>query len=195
MSNKKNKGQVIIISGPSGSGKTTLHKKLLTCKHKLLVKTISATTRPKRQGEKHGRDYFFLSEKMFLYKKRRGHFLETQKVFDNYYGTPKKNVQDLLKNGKTVLLCIDVKGAKVVCHKIPEARTIFIKTPSLEVLRKRLEKRGSEGSETLKLRLAIARKELKESRNYQHVIVNDNLKNAYEELERIVFLDYDCKSD
>jgi len=140
------KGKIIIISGPSGSGKTTLYKKLLASK-KLkgrLVRSVSTTTRPKRKGERRGRDYLFVSLKMFLYKKRCGHFLESEVVFGNHYGTPKKNVQDLLRAGKNVLLCIDVKGAKTVCRKLPGVITIFIKTTSLAVLAIRLKGRGSE---------------------------------------------------
>ena len=100
------KGKIIIISGPSGSGKTTLYKKLLANRKlkKEIVKAVSVTTRAKRPGENHRRDYFFVSSKMFQYKKRNGHFLETENVFDNYYGTPKKNVQDILKTGKNMLL-------------------------------------------------------------------------------------------
>jgi len=137
------KGKIIILSGPSGSGKTTLYGDLL--KKKLnLVKSVSVTTRPRRVGEKHGHDYFFISEKMFLYKKRAGHFLESEKVFDNYYGTPNKSVQELLKSGKNVLLCIDVKGARTVWRKHHKAVRIFIKTSTMEELKRRLEGRGSE---------------------------------------------------
>ena len=130
------KGKIIVLSGPSGSGKTTFYKKLLKDKALRLpiVKTVSFTTRPKRAGERHGRDYFFVSPKMFRYKKQKGHFLETEKVFGNDYGTPKKNVRDNLKKGKVVLLCIDVKGAKTIRKVFPDALTIFVKTPSLQVL-------------------------------------------------------------
>jgi guanylate kinase len=102
------KGRIVIISGPSGSGKTTLHKMLLESPllRGKLVKSISATTRPNRPGEKNGRDYLFISVKMFLYKINAGQFLEWQKVFDNYYGTPKKAAKELLSTGKHVLLCI-----------------------------------------------------------------------------------------
>ena len=126
----KKKGKIFILSGPSGSGKTSLYKKLLESQRRV-VKTISVTTRRRRPGEKDGRDYFFVSPRMFFYKKRRGLFLETQKIFDHYYGTPKKCVADFLRGGKNVLLCIDVKGAKVVRRKFPKAISIFIKTPSL----------------------------------------------------------------
>ena len=182
------KGKIIIISGPSGSGKTTLHKRLLLSprfKGKL-VKTISVTTRPKRAGEKEGREYRFVSKKIFLYKKRAGHFLESQKVFDNYYGTPKQDVKNLLNAGQNVLLCIDVKGARVVCRQYPSAIKIFIKTPSWDVLKKRLEARGSEDSQGLKIRLKTARRELLEANRYDYVIINDDLKKAYKKLEKVV---------
>ena len=182
------KGKIIIISGPSGSGKTTLYKKLLASGKfkKEIVKTISVTTRPKRPGEKNRRDYFFVSPKMFLYKKRNGHFLETEKVFGNYYGTPKKNVQDLLKTGKNVLLCIDVKGARTIRNKFPKTTTVFIKTSSLKVLETRLKGRGSDKKGIVRTRLQTAREELKEIGKYDHVIINDNLRTAYGRLEVII---------
>lgn len=182
------KGKIIIISGPSGSGKTTLYKKLLADQKvgKEIVKTISVTTREKRPGERHGRDYFFVSLKMFQYKKRNGHFLETEKVFDNYYGTPKKNVQDFLKTGKNVLLCIDVKGARTIRRTFPKAATIFIKTSSLKVLAARLKGRGSENTDIMRRRLRTAREELKETKKYDYVIINDSLKTAYGRLRTVI---------
>jgi guanylate kinase len=181
------KGKIVIISGPSGSGKTTLHKMLLESP-KLrgkLVKSISVTTRAVRKGEKNGRDYLFVSPKKFQYKIRAGHFLEWQKVFDNYYGTPKKNVRDLLKAGKHVLLCIDVKGAKVVHRLCPDALTIFIKTPSIAILKKRLEKRD-DTHDSAALRLKIAQQELAQAKYYDHRITNDHLETAYRQLEEAV---------
>ena len=182
------KGKIFIISGPSGSGKTTLYRKLLAKqKSKMkLAKSISLTTREKRPREKHGRDYFFVSLKMFRYKKRNGHFLETEKLSDNYYGTPKKNVLTLMKSGKNVLLCIDVKGAGTIQRKFPRAVTIFIKTASFSDLADRLKGRGSEGKASMKLRLRRARKELQEGEKYTYVIVNDDLRKAYIALETIM---------
>ena len=190
------KGKIIIISGPSGSGKTTLYKKLLSSQRfrGKLVKSISATTRPKRFGEKHGRDYLFMSRKEFFDKKRSSHFLETQKVFDNYYGTPKKNVQALLKTGKNVLLCIDVKGARVVSQKYSDAVKIFIKVGSLGILKKRLKERGTETKTTLKLRLNIARRELLEEKKYRYVVVNNSLADAFREMTKIINAVIDCKT-
>lgn len=182
------KGRIVIISGPSGSGKTTLHKMLLEspCLRSRLVKSISATTRSKRPGEVSGRDYLFISHDMFRYKIKAGHFLEWQKVFDNYYGTPKKAVKDLLVQGQHVLLCIDVKGAKVVHRIFPDALSVFIKTPSLEVLKQRLEARDQDTPQSRALRLKIARQELLEAKHYNFQIVNDRLDTAYRQLESVV---------
>ena len=183
------KGHIIIISGPSGSGKTTLSKQLLASQRLKgkLVRSISTTTRPKRGGEKHGRDYLFISKKMFLYKKRMGHFLESEKVFCDYYGTPHKRVRKLLREGKYVLLCIDVKGARTVWRKHPDTVKIFIKTRSFSVLRKRLANRATEGNKDLTLRLKTAKKELNEAKYYDFIIINDALKKAYRKLEGIVY--------
>ena len=182
------KGKIVIISGPSGSGKTTLHKKLLLSRRLKgkLVKSISATTRPRRLGEREGRDYLFLTQKEFLKKRKAGYFLEWQKVFDSYYGTPKQAVLRLLKRGRNVLLCIDVKGARVVERQFPDAVKIFIRAPSLAVLKKRLQKRGSETKADLKLRLAIARREMLEEKNYNYVVMNNNLPKALRDLESVI---------
>ena len=179
------KGKIFIISGPSGSGKTTFYKKLLAA-NSALIKTTSVTTRERRKGELHGRDYFFVSTKMFLFKKKAGHFLESQQVFGNYYGTTNKDIQLILKKGKNVLLCIDVKGARVVRKKYPQAVTIFIKTPNLKVLKKRLEERGSENKAVMLLRLNTAREELNEAKYYDHILINDDFSKAYKKLENIV---------
>jgi len=182
------RGKIIILSGPSGSGKTTLHKALLESrkfKGKLL-RSISATTRAKRPGERQGRDYLFLSPHMFESRIDKGYFLEWEKVFDNYYGTPKRQVLDLLKKGKNVLLCIDVKGARRVRREFPEAVGIFIKTPSIKVLQERLRQRASESHATMALRLKVARKELKEAPYYSYVVTNGRLEKARRDLERIV---------
>ncbi|MDE2214589.1 MAG: guanylate kinase [Candidatus Omnitrophica bacterium] len=183
------KAKIVIISGPSGCGKTTLHKALLASpalKGKL-VKTISATTRQKRPGERHGREYLFLSPQSFEEKIKKGYFLEWQKVFDHYYGTPKKRAQALINKGTNVLLCIDVKGAKAVAGEFPgRALRIFIKPPSMKVLAHRLKARGSESRETLKKRLNVARREMREAVNYDHVIVNGDLKKALGQLKKIV---------
>lgn len=182
------KGRIVILSGPSGSGKTTLHSRLLKSpqlKGKI-IKSVSATTRPKRPHEKEGQDYLFISKKMFLHKRRLGYFLESEKVFNDYYGTPKKQVQALLRKGKNVLLCIDVKGARTVRRKYPEALKIFIKPPSFKELRKRLTTRGTETRRDLAFRLRTAKKELLDAKDYDFIVVNDVLPKAYKKLEDIL---------
>ena len=184
----KPQGRVVILSGPSGSGKTTLHKALLESpglKGKL-VKSISATTRARREGERNGKDYIFLTKPMFESRISKGHFLEWEKVFDNYYGTPKRNVLALLKKGKHVLLCIDVKGARNIKEEFPTAVSLFIKTPTMKVLQERLRQRASETHENLQLRLRVAKAELKEAKRYDHVIINGRLDKACRDLNAIV---------
>jgi len=185
---KIKKGKVFVLSGPSGAGKTTLHKWLLKNKKiaKMLVKTVSATTRAPRKGEKDGRDYLFFSKKEFFHRREIGYFLEWKKVFDNYYGTPKKLLEDFLKKGKNVLLCIDVKGAKVVMKQKKEAVSIFVKTKNMSVLRKRLEDRGSETIVDFQKRVQTAQKEMKEVKHYQHVVINDVLSVAVKKIETII---------
>ncbi len=182
------KGKIIIISGPSGSGKTTLHKMLLESfkLQGVLIKSISATTRSPRPGETPGLDYIFLTQKQFEYRRKIGYFLEWQKVFTAYYGTPVKTVKSLIREGKHVLLCIDVKGAEVVRKKFPDVVSIFIKVPNLSILKKRLMARGSENQVDLKVRLKTAQEELCESNHYDYVIINDRLNEAYRRLEALV---------
>ena len=186
--NRPKQGKIIILSGPSGSGKTTLHKALLGTEalKGTLVKSISATTRAKRKGEKEGKDYLFLEEETFARRIRRGYFLEWEKVFNNYYGTPKIQVLKLLKKGKHVLLCIDVKGAERVTQEFPTAIKIFIKPPSLQELRKRLEARSSETHDSLKVRLEVAQQELEKAKAYDHVIINGSLEKAKNDLQELV---------
>jgi len=179
---------VIIFSGPSGAGKTTLHDKILKSAEfrGKIVRSISATTRKPRGQERHGRDYLFLTRKMFEHKIRSGQFIEWAKVFDNYYGTPMKNVRDILRRGKSVLLCIDVQGGRQVKKKIPEAVAVFIKTPTLDELRQRLEKRATDVKASVELRLKTAKKELSQARHYDYVVVNDRLDRAQGELSEIL---------
>lgn len=185
MARKKSKGKIIILSGPSGSGKTTLYQRALES-FPQLKESISVTTRAKRPGEVDGRDYFFVSEKMFRYKIQAGHFLEHEQFFGNYYGTPKKYVHTILNSGDSVLLCIDVKGARTVVREFPQAVTVFIKTPTLEDLKQRLVRRGSEDLKTIEKRLKRVKLELREAKWYDHVIVNEHLARAQKALNEII---------
>ena len=121
-----------------------------------------------------------------MHRIKMGYFLEWQRVFSDYYGTPKKPVEKILTKGENVLLCIDVKGARVVFKKFKDAVGIFVKTPSFAILKKRLEARASENKKTLQKRLAIAKTELKEARHYRYVVVNDVLVKALKKLETII---------
>ncbi len=180
--------RVIILSGPSGAGKTTLHDLLLKSSRfqGKIIRSISATTRLPRGKEKHGREYLFLTPKMFEHKIRTHQFLEWARVFDHYYGTPLKNVEAHLNKGQNVLLCIDVQGGELVKKRMKNALAIFVKTPSLKELETRLMARGTDTKEAVALRLKTARKELTEAKKYDHVIVNDDLKKAYARLEALL---------
>lgn len=185
---KTKKGEIFILSGPSGAGKTSIHERVLKSK-KLrgkIVRSVSMTTRNPRDGELHGRDYFFVSKKMFEYKIRAGHFLEWAKVFTNYYGTPTGYVRNILKQGKNVLLCIDVQGAWQVMKACPDAVSVFIKAPSLEELKKRLSRRGTETREDLAIRLKTARKEMMQVGTYDYVVINRDLSKACREVADII---------
>ncbi len=182
------KGRIIILSGPSGAGKTSIHERLLKSKalKGKVIRSVSMTTRSPRQGEKNGVDYWFVSKKMFAYKRRAGHFLESEQVFDEYYGTPGWQVRTALKTGKSVLLCIDVQGAKTVLAKCSEAISVFVKAPSLKELTLRLKKRATEKEKDLRKRLDRVRKELREADRYDLIVVNTSLPQACCEVEQFL---------
>lgn len=182
------KGRVIVLSGPSGAGKTTLQDFLLKDKKfkGRILRSISATTRAPRGKEVNGRDYVFLSQKMFEYKIASGQFLEWAKIYNNYYGTTMKSARVILGQGKSLLLCIDVQGAAQVEQKIPSALKIFVKTPTLEVLRDRLIARRTDDVKSIEVRMKAAAEELACAKQYNYIIVNDDLERAYAELSGII---------
>lgn len=182
----RRKGLVFVLSGPSGSGKTTLYQSLLKDKKLKLLRSISCTTRKPRAGEKNGSDYFFLSKNDFLKKQKRGFFLETQKVFDALYGTPKDYVEKITGSGKDILLCIDVKGAMVIKKKLPQAVMIFVETLSFSELSRRLEQRSTESPKSKLLRLKTAKCEMAFKKHYHHSVVNDKLPQAIKELKNLI---------
>src|SRR5258708_1199095 len=151
-SNSKNKhGLLIVLSSPSGGGKTTIAHALLK-KDKNIVRSISCTTRKPRIGEKNGKDYFFVTPSKFKSLISKRSFLEWAKVHRNFYGTPSRWVDEQLKKGKDVLFVIDVQGGKTIKRKVPGSILIFVKPPSLKVLKERLLLRRSEDAKTLKVR-------------------------------------------
>jgi guanylate kinase len=183
MSSKK-KGTLIVISAPSGCGKTTVVKELL--KRESLSYSISATTRPRREGERQGHDYFFMSEKEFKQGIRKKHFLEWVKVFSNYYGTPKAHVDKLLKAGQDVLLDIDVQGAQQLRESSREAVFIFMLPPSMEELKRRLIKRRTDAKKDIHKRLQVARQEIALASQYDYVVVNKKVIETSNIIEMII---------
>jgi len=164
-------GILIVLSGPSGAGKGTICKKLL--KETDIKYSISATTRKPRKGEKHGREYFFLSKEEFQKKIQEDEFLEWACVYDNYYGTPKSFVEEVLSKGYDCILEIDPQGALKVKKKKPDAVYIFICPPSFNELANRITNRGTEDIQEIKKRLSCAKEEMLSVENYNYVVVND----------------------
>ena len=178
-------GLLIVLSSPSGGGKTTIAHALLK-KDKNIVRSISCTTRKPRIGEKNGKDYFFVTPSKFKSLISKRSFLEWAKVHRNFYGTPSRWVDEQLKKGKDVLFVIDVQGGKTIKRKVPGSILIFVKPPSLKVLKERLLLRRSEDAKTLKVRQEDARWEIKEGRYYDHQVVNDRLKIVISDVNRII---------
>lgn len=178
--------RLIVISAPSGAGKTTLCRYLLRDFSELQL-SISSTTRAPRGQEQHGREYFFLTQEEFKRQIEDGAFAEWALVHGNYYGTSKAAITDAFKQGKSVLLDIDVQGAESLKKSFPrEAVLVFISPPSLEVLEQRLRARGTDQEEVIQRRMKNARDEMARIPAFEHVIVNDELDRAYSELKEIV---------
>lgn len=178
------KGLVFIVSAPAGTGKTTLVHRLLE-EFPSVVRSVSFTTRPPRDGEVHGSDYHFLTRPEFEEKVAAEEFLEYVQLYNDYYGTSKSWVENQLNQGRHVVLVIDVQGA-LKLKKVLDAVYIFIKPPSLDVLRKRLVNRRTESLERIEQRLEWANKEIEEARHYDYQIVNDDLDAAYQVLRSIL---------
>lgn len=193
----KHKGLIFIISGPSGSGKTTLLKNLLKRRDLRLrfVRAISFTTRPKRSGEREGKDYFFISVRQFEQKKKSKKFLEWTRYLDYYYATSKGFIERQLKKGKNIILCLDLRGSLKIKRLYPKNTvTIFIKPPSLELLHHRIEKRCNRTQkEEIQRRIKLARRELLASRIYDYCLVNKDLAQVTRKLKEIILKEIDSK--
>lgn len=185
MTNSFKKGTLFVISGPSGVGKGTLVA-MLRENHPEVTMSVSATTRYPRPGEINGEHYFFLTKEDFQSRVDAGEFLEWAEFSGNYYGTNKKFVENMIENGQNIILEIDVKGALQVKDKMTGAVLIFIEPPSLEELQKRLFKRRTESEVEIQKRLAIVKSELDQVNEFSYKVINDNLDNAYCELESII---------
>ncbi len=183
--NSKKKGILFVLSGPSGAGKGTL-RKILFEKVPDLHYSVSWTTRPPRQNETPEKDYVFVQDQIFRDLVDQGGFLEWAQVHDHYYGTPRKDVEEKLFQGRDVLLEIDVQGAIAVKKAYPEAVLIFIMPPSREELLHRLAKRRSESLDEISLRLKNAEDEMAHSGEYDHCVINDTVGKAATELVNLV---------
>ncbi|MBS7359183.1 MAG: guanylate kinase [Oscillospiraceae bacterium] len=167
------KGVLVVLSGPSGCGKDTVLKML---KEKVdFQKTVSATTRKMRDYETDGVDYYFITEEDFLKKIDDGYFVEYTYYNNNYYGTPKCEVESRIEKGGIILLKIEVKGADNIRKLVKDAVSVFIIPPSLEELEKRLRGRGTETEETFRERFEIAKEELRHASEYDYVVINDDV--------------------
>ncbi|MGI6553266.1 MAG: guanylate kinase [Clostridia bacterium] len=178
-------GLLLVLSGPSGAGKGTLCRALMKEMPQLSY-SISATTRPPRPGETHGKDYYFVSRQSFQEMLAAGEFLEWAEVYNNYYGTPKKAVLEALSAGKDLILEIDIQGALQVKSIYPQAVFIFILPPSFQELEKRIIHRGKDSEEAIRHRLSCVEDELHYIREYDYVVVNDQIPLALEKLKAII---------
>lgn len=181
----KQTGKIFAISAPSGTGKTTIVKQILS-EIPNLVYSVSATTRTKRDNEKDGVDYFFLSEEEFLEKTRKNEFVEWEKVYDYYYGTFRFFIDDNITKGKNVIAEVDVKGALSLKEIYPEAILIFISPPSFEELVARLKKRKTETEADLQKRIERAKMELSQKDKFDYFIINKDLDNAIAETKNLI---------
>lgn len=178
-------GNLYIISAPSGAGKTSLVKKLIATVENLIV-SVSHTTRQSREGEIHGKDYFFVNVDDFRAMQNDNAFLESAQVFDNFYGTAKKTVETNLAQGDDVILEIDWQGAKQVRDLMPNSYSIFILPPSTQILRERLEGRGKDSVEIIDRRMQDAVAEMSHYGEFDYLVVNDDFNTALNELESII---------
>lgn len=170
------KGLLVVVSGPSGAGKGTICQALL--ERTALAYSVSATTRKPRAGEVEGESYYFLSVEAFEEMIEKDELLEWAKVYDNYYGTPLKKVEEKLAAGEDILLEIDTQGAMKVREKFPEGVYIFILPPSLAELERRIRGRDTETEDVLQKRLAAAIDEIEAGKCYKYVVTNDEVDGA-----------------
>ena len=176
--------RLVVVSGPSGVGKGTIVK-TLTKRRADIVESVSCTTRAPREGETHGKEYYFLSKEDFLRRIAEDDFLEYDEHFGNYYGTPKSFVRETLKT-KSVILEIDVVGGFNAKKAFPDCVLVMIAPPSVEELKRRLINRETETLEEIEIRLSRLEYELSQKDKYDYVIVNDDLEEAITQLEKIV---------
>lgn len=179
------KGILVVVSAPAGCGKDTILEQALKLNGNLFY-SVSATSRAMRPGETDGVSYHFRTREQFEDMIKNGELLEYTEYCGNYYGTPKKAVEDMLEAGKDVILKIEIEGAANVKKIFPECVMIFILPPSIAELSRRLHKRGTETEEVIALRLETAKKELEFAKNYDYFVVNDALEDAVSDFLTVV---------
>lgn len=188
---KGKRGLLVILSGPSGVGKSTIVKRLLKSNPGLKM-SISCTTRPRRPGEKDGKDYYFIGKQEFTKKVENGGFLEWAEVHNHYYGTPKPELEKALEDKQTVMLEVDVQGAAGIKEWLYKARLrksatfIFLIPPSVDMLAFRLKRRKTESAELMNYRLRAAIAELQVMEKYDYIVVNDKVENAAKKIKAII---------
>jgi guanylate kinase len=180
------RGLLVVLSGPSGVGKGTVRKALFELEGHDLVYSISMTTRPPREGEVDGEDYYFVTKEEFERRIRDDQFLEYAEFVGNYYGTPKDKVEEQLDNGKEVVLEIEVQGALQVRERTKDAVFVFIAPPTKEALFRRLLRRGTEDNETIQKRMDKAEREFPLAHKYDYIVVNDEVTNAADRILAII---------
>ena len=186
MLNKATKTKLIVFSAPSGAGKSSLIKNIIEKSTGDIELSISATTRPPRDGEEHGRDYFFISDEEFNELRRSDSFIEHANVHGYQYGTLKSFVDEKIQNGISIILDIDVQGFNLIRNAIEHNLSIFIIPPSIKELRKRLTSRGLDSSDVIEKRLSNAKTELKYAEQYDYIVLNDLFENTLSELVSII---------
>jgi guanylate kinase len=179
------KGFLLVLSGPSGCGKGTVSKALMEKRNDIIF-SVSVTTRKPRLGEENGKNYYFVSEKEFDEMVKDNKFLEYALVHNNYYGTPKDFVHDQIEKGEIVLLEIDVQGALQIKKNCKDAVFIFLLPPTMDELKNRIVKRGTESEEDINTRFENAFKELDFVGEYDFFVVNDKIEKAVEDIEAII---------
>jgi guanylate kinase len=178
-------GFLFVLSGPSGAGKGTLVDRLIAARPECTF-AISSTTRPRRSTETDGLQYEFVTREEFERRKAAGYFLETAEVHGHFYGTPSRFVDDNIHTGRVVVLDVDVQGGASVRRARPDAVSVFIYPPSIDALRQRLLKRGTDAPDVVERRLGNAPGELAEYRHYDYLVMNDDLETAVSRLLAIL---------